>query len=68
MPQIFTLLTYNDQAEEAARFYTSIFPNSRITQLTHYPAHGSDQRSRPGQSAEGHERDDDDGEDRRGID
>ncbi len=37
MPQISTFLTFNTQAEEAARFYTSIFPNSRITQITHYP-------------------------------
>ena len=37
MPQITTFLTFKDQAEEAARFYTSIFPNSRITQITHYP-------------------------------
>jgi len=37
MPQISTFLTFNNQAEEAARFYTSIFPNSKITRLTHYP-------------------------------
>ena len=37
MPTITTFLTFNDQAEEAARFYTSIFPNSRITQVTRYP-------------------------------
>ena len=37
MPSITTFLTFNDQAEVAARFYTSIFPNSRITQVTHYP-------------------------------
>ena len=37
MPEITTFLTFNNQAEEAARFYTSIFPNSRITQTTHYP-------------------------------
>jgi predicted 3-demethylubiquinone-9 3-methyltransferase (glyoxalase superfamily) len=37
MPQITTFLTFNNQAEEAARFYTSIFPNSRVTQVTHYP-------------------------------
>ncbi len=37
MPNINTFLTFNTQAEEAARFYTSIFPNSRITQTTHYP-------------------------------
>ncbi|MEX0887336.1 MAG: VOC family protein [Phycisphaeraceae bacterium] len=37
MADIATFLTYNDRAEEAARFYTSIFPNSRITRVTHYP-------------------------------
>lgn len=37
MPQISTFLTFNNQAEEAARFYTSIFPNSKITRITHYP-------------------------------
>jgi predicted 3-demethylubiquinone-9 3-methyltransferase (glyoxalase superfamily) len=28
------------RAEEAARFYTSIFPNSRIKTISHYPAFG----------------------------
>ncbi len=37
MPQINTFLTYNNQAEEAARFYTSIFPNSKITKITTFP-------------------------------
>ena len=37
MPNITTFLTFNNQAEEAARFYTSIFPNSRITHITHFP-------------------------------
>jgi predicted 3-demethylubiquinone-9 3-methyltransferase (glyoxalase superfamily) len=37
MLQINTFLTFNTQAEEAARFYTSIFPNSQITRVTHYP-------------------------------
>ena len=37
MPEIATFLTFNDQAEQAARFYTSIFPNSEITRITHYP-------------------------------
>lgn len=37
MADIVTFLTYNDQAEEAARLYTSIFPNSRITGITRYP-------------------------------
>lgn len=37
MPEIITFLTYNDQAEDAARLYTSVFPNSRITGVTRYP-------------------------------
>jgi len=37
MPQISTFLTFNNQAEEAARFYTSIFPNSKISRITRYP-------------------------------
>lgn len=37
MPKLITFLTYDNQAEEAARFYTSIFPNSRITAVTRYP-------------------------------
>lgn len=37
MPQITTFLTFNDQAEEAARFYTSIFPDSKITQIARTP-------------------------------
>jgi predicted 3-demethylubiquinone-9 3-methyltransferase (glyoxalase superfamily) len=37
MPNIITFLTFNDQAEEAATFYTSIFPNSRITGVTRFP-------------------------------
>lgn len=38
MPRFVTFLTFNDQAEEAAKFYTSIFPNSRVTGTTRYPA------------------------------
>jgi len=37
MPEIVTFLTFKDQAEEAARFYTSIFPNSKITRVARYP-------------------------------
>jgi len=37
MPQISTFLTFNDRAEEAARFYTSVFPNSKITRIARYP-------------------------------
>lgn len=36
MQRINTFLWFNGQAEEAARFYTSIFPDSEITAITHY--------------------------------
>jgi predicted 3-demethylubiquinone-9 3-methyltransferase (glyoxalase superfamily) len=36
MPKITTFLTFNDQAEEAVNFYTSVFPNSKITGTTRY--------------------------------
>ncbi|HYK41484.1 MAG TPA: VOC family protein [Thermoanaerobaculia bacterium] len=35
-------LWFDDQAEEAARFYTSIFGNSRIVQVARYPKSGSE--------------------------
>ncbi|MCR5886852.1 VOC family protein [Hymenobacter sp. J193] len=38
MQKITTFLTFNDQAEEAAQLYTSLFPESKITRLTHYTA------------------------------
>jgi predicted 3-demethylubiquinone-9 3-methyltransferase (glyoxalase superfamily) len=36
MQKITPCLWFNDQAEEAARFYTSIFKNSTIGEITHY--------------------------------
>jgi predicted 3-demethylubiquinone-9 3-methyltransferase (glyoxalase superfamily) len=36
MPQITPFLWFDDQAQEAAEFYVSVFPNSRIEQVTHY--------------------------------
>ncbi|MBB5067966.1 putative 3-demethylubiquinone-9 3-methyltransferase (glyoxalase superfamily) [Saccharopolyspora gloriosae] len=33
MQKITTCLWFDGQAEEAARFYTSIFANSRITEI-----------------------------------
>ena len=36
MQKITACLWFNDQAEEAARFYTSIFKNSTIGEITHY--------------------------------
>lgn len=37
MQKITTFLTFNDQAEQAARFYTSVFKDSRITSTTPGP-------------------------------
>lgn len=48
MPQITTFLTFNDQAEDAARFYTSVFPNSKITRIAHYPDLGPQFPFKPG--------------------
>ena len=36
MPKIVTFLTFNDQAEEAVKLYTSVFRNSRVVQTTRY--------------------------------
>ncbi|MDC0715596.1 VOC family protein [Nannocystis bainbridge] len=36
--RISTFLWFDDQAEEAANFYTAIFPDSRITKTTRYSA------------------------------
>jgi predicted 3-demethylubiquinone-9 3-methyltransferase (glyoxalase superfamily) len=35
--RIVPCLWFDDEAEEAAGFYTSIFDNSRIIEVTHYP-------------------------------
>ena len=37
MPEITTFLSFNTQAEDAARFYTSVFPDSEITRISRYP-------------------------------
>jgi predicted 3-demethylubiquinone-9 3-methyltransferase (glyoxalase superfamily) len=36
MQKITPFLWFDDQAEEAARFYTSLFDDSRIGEITHY--------------------------------
>jgi predicted 3-demethylubiquinone-9 3-methyltransferase (glyoxalase superfamily) len=36
MPKITTFLTYDNQAEEAAKLYVSVFKNSKIGKTTHY--------------------------------
>jgi predicted 3-demethylubiquinone-9 3-methyltransferase (glyoxalase superfamily) len=40
MPKITPNLWFDTEAEEAAGFYTSIFKNSRIVNVTHYTAAG----------------------------
>jgi predicted 3-demethylubiquinone-9 3-methyltransferase (glyoxalase superfamily) len=40
MQKITTFLTFNNQAEEAATFYTSIFADSKITRISRYGANG----------------------------
>jgi predicted 3-demethylubiquinone-9 3-methyltransferase (glyoxalase superfamily) len=36
MPKITPFLWFDTQAEEAARFYASVFPNSNVGQVSHY--------------------------------
>ena len=36
MEKITTWLWFDTEAEEAAQFYTSVFPDSRITDISHY--------------------------------
>src|SRR5690242_3740966 len=36
MPQTTTCLWFDNQGEDAAKYYTSIFPNSKITDTTYY--------------------------------
>lgn len=38
MPKITTFLTFNDQAEAAAKLYVGLFPDAEITKTTHYRA------------------------------
>ncbi len=40
-------LWFDGQAEEAAKFYTSVFPDGKITQVTHYTEEGHDIHGRP---------------------
>jgi predicted 3-demethylubiquinone-9 3-methyltransferase (glyoxalase superfamily) len=40
-------LWFASEAETAARFYTGIFKNSRITAITHYPDAGFEQHHQP---------------------
>jgi len=40
MPRITPFLWFDDQAEQAAQFYTSLFPNSRIVEISRYGESG----------------------------
>jgi predicted 3-demethylubiquinone-9 3-methyltransferase (glyoxalase superfamily) len=40
MPEITPNLWFDTQAEEAAAFHVSVFPNSRVTAVTHYTEAG----------------------------
>lgn len=45
MPKITTFLAYDDQAEEAAKFYVSVFKSSRIGNVTRYGEGGPGPRA-----------------------
>src|SRR5215475_10594106 len=45
--QITPCLWFDDQAEAAAKFYTSIFPNSKVVAVTRYGEAGRDVHGRP---------------------
>jgi predicted 3-demethylubiquinone-9 3-methyltransferase (glyoxalase superfamily) len=47
MQRITTFLWYDDNAEEAANFYVSIFKNSKISGITRYGESGSKAAGRP---------------------
>ena len=40
MPDIVPCLWFDTQAEEAAKFYVSVFPNSRVTSVQYYGENG----------------------------
>ena len=42
MPKITPFLWFDDQAEDAAKLYVSVFPNSRILDVARYPGDGKD--------------------------
>ena len=47
MQKITTMLWFDNQAEEAARFYTSIFKNSKVKSVTRYGDAGAQAAGRP---------------------
>jgi predicted 3-demethylubiquinone-9 3-methyltransferase (glyoxalase superfamily) len=51
MQMVVPFLWFNDQAEEAAEFYTSIFKNSRIIRTTRYGEEGYEIHEKPAGTA-----------------
>ena len=47
MQKITPCLWFDDNAEQAVKFYTSLFRNSKILQMTHYGEAGSNAAGRP---------------------
>ena len=45
--RITPFLWFDDNAEDAAKFYVSVFANSRIVGVTRYPAEGAEAAGRP---------------------
>ena len=43
LPKLSTCLSFNNQAEQAARFYTSVFPDSKVGNITYYNSGGYQQ-------------------------
>jgi len=50
MPKITPFLWFDNQAEEAAKFYTSIFKNSKIDKITRYPKEAAEKIEREPES------------------
>jgi len=51
MQKIIPFLWFDDQAEEAARFYASVFPDSRVGRVTRYGESAAKASGRPAGSA-----------------
>jgi predicted 3-demethylubiquinone-9 3-methyltransferase (glyoxalase superfamily) len=49
MPRITSCLWFDKQAEEAAEFYVSIFPNSKITNVARFPSDTPEAHAKAGQ-------------------
>jgi len=54
MQKITPMLWFDNQAEEAANFYVSVFKNSKVKQITHYA--GEEFSKKKGQDAAGLQR------------